>query len=549
MATDNSTSTYPYRNYLLPPLPLEVGSPSNPSIISSAVLLQMPAWEPIDICTGGTFVLRANAEKIIPKEPKEDQASYERRIFHATMPPFLLRLASQAAGIILRKGIEIEGDDYWEEWCKDVTGDGQTLDEYARNQLITALLYGHSSSIVDYGNHTVATSLAEERQLGLKPYLVPIHPTQILGWRTKTISPYSELTQVRMRERIVVPNGEFGERLRDQIRVMEPGKYQLWRTPAVTSFVPTPSWTLEEKGETSLDRIPLVTVYSQRKGNLISRPPLLEVAHLCIAYAQRFCDYHHSIHVGANPMLVLRGFDPDTDVSLGISVNTALALPPEGGAEWVQPTSDAFDSQLKCLKELEDQISRLGINTLTQANLTNAAAEARRIDRIDSDSIMAVISGDLERSLNEYFAIAAEYVGIDPPTVYLDRDYDNRVLDGNTITSYLQLYMQGAISQYTLLKMLQDGEVLPSTLDIDNEIAQTRDQLAEQQALMNLDGDSEGADDADDLPATYGEARGPDMAFQRPLRGREGPVKNAGQGLNMTSQTLPTPLRPGKYRT
>ena len=129
----------------------------------------IPFWDPIDVCMGGTMTLRANAERIIPQEPKEDDESYKRRIFHATMPPFLSRLASQAAGIILRKGIEIEGDPYWERWICDVTGDGTTLDEYARNQLITAILYGHSSTIVDYGNVTMPRSLAEERSMGLMP--------------------------------------------------------------------------------------------------------------------------------------------------------------------------------------------------------------------------------------------------------------------------------------------------------------------------------------------------------------------------------------------
>jgi hypothetical protein len=182
---------------------------------------------------------------------------------------------------------------------------------------------------------------------------------------------------------------------------MEPGRYELWRSPATTSTMAMPSWQLEERGTTSLGRIPLVTVYSNRQGNLLSIPPLQEVAYLCIAYAQRFCDFHHAVHVSANPMLVLRGFDPDSDAELGISVNTALLLPPDGGAEFVSPTTEAFDSQMRCLQSLEDQISRLGINTLSSQNLTNAAAEARRLDRIDSDSIMAVIAGDLERAISQ----------------------------------------------------------------------------------------------------------------------------------------------------
>lgn len=510
-------STYPLRVVSPTVLPIQQGNDDDPSVISSAVLQMMTEWEPIDVCVGGTKVLRANAEKLIPREPSEAKDSYERRIFHATMPPFLKRLASQAAGIILRKGIQIEGDSYWDDWIKDVTGDGTTLNEYARRQLVTALLYGHSSTVVDYANDTTARTLAEERQLRRKPYLVPIAPYQILGWRTANDSSSSDLAQVRIKERVVTSKGAYGEELVDQIRVMEPGRYQLWRTPATTSNQPAPQWTLERSGTTSLSRIPLVTVYSNRLGNLLSEPPLLEVAYLNIAYAQRFCDFHHAIHVGANPMLVLRGFDPDSDTPLGISVNTALMLPPDGGAEYVQPTSEAFDSQLKCLKELEDQIGRLGVNTLTQANLTNAAAEARRIDRIDSDSIMAVISGDLERTVAQIFELAAEYVGIEPPTVNIPRDYENRLIDGNQITAYLQLYMQNAISQQTLLKILQDGEVLPPTIDLDEEMSLTAERLQEQQAMERL--------------ATGGV----DLAFQ-----------NAGQGESLTSQTLPTPMRTGR---
>jgi len=510
-------STYPSRASSAVPLQLQYGNREDPSILSSAVLSMRPQWEPVDICIGGTAVLRANAEKIIPREPSEARESYERRIFHATMPPFLPRLASQAAGVILRKGIQIEGDEYWEEWIKDVTGDGTTLNEYARRQLITAILYGHSSSIVDFVNDTTARTLAEERRLNRKPYLVPIHPRQILGWRTSNDSNSSELSQVRIKERIVTADGAYGEELVDQIRVMEPGRYELWRSPATTSTMAMPSWQLEERGTTSLGRIPLVTVYSNRQGNLLSIPPLQEVAYLCIAYAQRFCDFHHAVHVSANPMLVLRGFDPDSDAELGISVNTALLLPPDGGAEFVSPTTEAFDSQMRCLQSLEDQISRLGINTLSSQNLTNAAAEARRLDRIDSDSIMAVIAGDLERAISQLFELAAEYVGIEPPTVFIPRDYDNRLVTGNDITAYLQLYMQGAISQETLLGILQDGEILPATLSIDEEISRTQEMLAEQQAVERM------------------AAGGADMAFQ-----------NAGQGESLSSQTLPTPMRPGR---
>jgi hypothetical protein len=512
----------------------------DPSVLSSTVLNMIPFWRPIQFCMGGTKLIRRMAEEIIPREPREDLDAYNRRVFHATMPPFVQRLASQAAGTILRKGVELHGDPYWKEWAKDVTGDGMTLDEFARRTLFNAIVYGHSSIMVDYPSAEEPTSLAAEREADdLAPYLIPVECTQILGWRTEGNRASTELTQVRIRERIVEPHGEFGERVLDQVRVMEPGKFQVWRnqsseagqTPGTTPG----GWSICEEGTTSLDDIPLVTVYGNRLGTLVSRPPLLEVAYLNIAYCQRFADYHNSIHIGASPILVLRGFDPDNDSPLGLSVNTAIVLPPEGGAEYVQPTSAAFDAQLQCLHALEEQISRLGINTLTQQNLGNVAASSKRLDRTDQDSMMAVLAADLTAGLQQVLDLAAEYAGIEPPQVVIRQDYENRLVDGNQITAFLQLFMQGAISQETLLEILQQGEVIPPGIDIQEEVARTRDYLEEQMAMEAKANDSEvGPGEPADS-----EQEGLDQAAVS--------VK-AGQGNDLNSQTLPTPMRPGKHK-
>jgi hypothetical protein len=513
MAT--SGSTYPgrdlpnYGGYRAPGGAVHEQPSEDPSIRSASVLAMMPYWDPITICLGGTKLVRARSEDIVPREPREDDDAYKRRIFHLTMPPFLQRLASQAAGTILRKGITLEGDPYWDEWRQDVTGDGVTLNGFARRLLTNALLYGHCSTLVDYSALEPAPNLAAQRANGDRPYLCPVDATQIIGWRTANNRAESALTQVRILERITEPNGTFGESVFDQIRVLTPDRWEVWR---LVGEGRTAGWSLTSSGPLTTSTLPLVTVYSNRLGTLMSRPPLLECAYLNIAYAQRFCDYHHAIHVGANPILTLRGFDPDSESPVGLSVNTAILLPPDGGAEIVAPPSDAYAAQLQCLKALEDQISRLGINTLAQQNITNAAAEAKRLDRVDSDSIMAIISEDLERAITDILTLAGEYVGVEPPTVSIPKDYENRLIDGNQITAYLQLFMQGAISQETLLAILQQGEVLPPTVDLEKEIIETRDFLEEQQAVDAMTSPSDTPDTA------------------------------------LTNATLPTPLRPDRSR-
>ena len=92
-----------------------------------------------------------------------------------------------------------------------------------------------------------------------------------------------------------------------------------------------------------------------------------------------------------------------------------MLLPPDGNAMYVEPTSDAYDSQLKCLQTLEEQIRSLGVSVLAKQNVTNAAAEAKRLDRIDSDSIMALVSEDLARTVQDILRIAGKYAGKSHP--------------------------------------------------------------------------------------------------------------------------------------
>ena len=505
----------------------------DPSARNGATLMMLPHWRPINICLGGTELIRNESEEIIPREVSEDDDAYTRRIFHAVLPPFLQRLASQAAGTILRKGIHFEGGDqeFWEEWAKDVTGDGTPLNMFAREMLIDALLYGHTSCLVDFSNEDQPATLAEEIALGRKPYLVRVAAQQIRGWRTVSNRNQAPLTMVRYAETISEPVDRFGEDIITQIKVLTEDGYEIWRDEE-----PGPGnnsgWNLYQRGDHTAGEVPLVTVYSNRIATLVSKPPLEECANLTIAYCQRFTDYQHNIHVGAMPILTLKGFDPDSNESaLGLSVNTAILLPPEGDASIVSPPSDSYQEQLRCLQTLEEQISSLGISTLAKQNLTNTAAESKRLDRIDSDSIMAIISEDLARAITDMLRIAGRYARKEPPTVTIPKDYENRLLDGNQITAMLQLQMQNQISQETLLRILQEGEVLPPYVEIDDEILRTKDAINEQF----------------DLQLEQQEAQMDLVQSATPDENQGGVSSgNAAEGSTKGSNTLPTPLRPGK---
>lgn len=481
-----------HTSYTGAPEPYEQGPTvgDDPSFISGPVMEMSEAWAQIDVCVLGTQFFRRQAPIYLPQEPEEDEKAWRRRIYHATMAPFLVRIAEQAAALILRKPIQLEPpsedgsgdvDPFWEEWAGDVDGRGCDLDAFARRLAIRAILYGHSSILVDYPSQEPAPTLQVERELGLVPYLSHVDIQQILGWRADSTAPNSSLAQVRIDEWVVEPKGEFGEEQIRQIRVLEPGRWRVFRL--VGDSDNARRWSLHAEGTTSLSRIPLATAYSNRINDLQSRPPLLEVAHLNIAHAQRTADLTHALHVAALPVLVLKGFD-DQSGKIGLSANTAILLPPEGDASYVEPTIAAFDAQQARITELERQIESLGISTLFAQKMGAETAESKRLSRTDSDSLLSIVSKDVQDALQKALDFAAEFAGKEAPRVTLDRDFDLQALDAGQITQYQALWQNGAISHETLLRMLKQGEVLPD-IDIDAEIELTEQDQAKSMALQS----------------------------------------------------------------
>jgi len=461
------------------------GGEDSPFTRTRAVLDMMKGWEIMKAVTEGTDYLRKNSEAFLPLEPREDYDAYLARVNRAVFSPFTQRLIRAATGLVLRKPITLTGDPYWTEMFKmDVDGCKSDLDEYARRILMCSLTYGQSHILVDYPAPSGARSLAEERAQDRRPYWIEVDPTNLYGWRLDRESNYGNLIQARIAEKAVLPSGQFGEQVFDQIRVIEPGRYRVFRkkeqleemydvsdNSSVGEFevaTTQKDYKQVESGEFSLGEIPLVTIYSGKTDNLVSKPPLLDIAYLNIAHFQRQADLIHSLHVASQPMLVMEGYDDQTK-DLAISVNYAMATQPGNKIYYVEPASSAFDAQSAEIKELQMQMATLGISTLSQQKFVAESADARRLDRVDTNSMLAMVSMELEQKLQKAFNLSAEYVGIEPPEIKISRDFDIERLIGQDITALTSLFDQQVIDREEFRDILVQGEVLPTANEAKSE--------------------------------------------------------------------------------
>jgi hypothetical protein len=432
----------------------------SPFVRSLDVIGMMPDWSVMAAVTRGTNYIRDLSETYLPQEPREDDDAYETRVARSVLSPYTSRLIETAAGAILRKPIHLEGDPYWLELANNIDGLGSNINEYARRALVSSLTYGHSAILVDYPAATGARNLAEERALGRRPYFVHVDAPQIWGWRKE--GGTNRLLQVRIHDYDVRPLNEFGEEQVEQMRVIYPGRYDLYTLgQEVVEFTAT--------GDYSLPEIPLVPIYSNRRGLLLSQPPLLDIANLNITHYQRQADLIHALHIAAMPTLVLEGWD-DTTGSATMGVNYAIAMQPGNKAYYVQADATSFDAQMQELQSLESQMSTLGVTKLFGQKFVAESAEAKRIDQAQSNSVLSIISQELESALNQAFVYAAQYVGLEPPEITIDRDFDYYRLIGQDVSVLAQLNQMGKISDSMLLEILRRGEVLPDNINIEDEI-------------------------------------------------------------------------------
>ena len=442
----------------------------DPSLPCNAYYLMLPRWKVMRAVLEGNYYLKQVQRDYVPALPNESDECYSRRLLQSLFTPYVSRVTDAAIGLILRKPITLEGgsEEFWESWSQNVDRQNTDLQEFARKVLRSSIGYGHSSILVDYPKADGIRTLADERSAQLAPYMNIVEPWDILGWRHDVRQQGGQLQQVRLREIAVEPDGRFGEKIVEQIRVLEPGRYELFRKDEAGE------WQSVEQGRTSLSEIPLATTYSEKQATLVSEPPLLDCAYINLAHYRLQSQHLNALQVAGFPILQLKGWDTN-DQKIQVDVSKALAFPSDAGAgaSYVEPSNAAFQAYMDELEALANQCSNLGIAVLAQQKNVAEAAKKAQLDRADTNSMLANISLDLEQCLQKAVDMAAAYAGQEAPIVGLSRDFDAQTLDGQGITAINTMFTSGLIDQETALTLLHQGEILNDDMNIEEILSRS----------------------------------------------------------------------------
>jgi hypothetical protein len=436
---------------------------------SAVVAAMAEPWPMLDALVGGTPAMRKAATTFLPRFPQEEDESYKARVSTATLFPAFARTCEVMAGKPFAKPITI-GEDLPPqivELLDDVDMFGTDFQPFAAAVFLACMQKGLMGVLVDVPKADGVKTRADERKAGVRPYLTQYPAESILGWRGARNAEGAYLTQLRLLESVSEPDGLWGEKTVQQVRVLTPGAWETWRKVKTESG--GEEWALYESGTTSLKKIPFVFFYGLRKGFGVGVSPLLDLAYLNVEHWQSSSDQQTILHVARVPILFAKGFS-DADALVVGAAAACRASNADADLSYVEHTGAAIEAGRQSILDLEDRMRQTGAELLVQKPMTTTATQVVS-EGEGSKSILQKIAEDFDESLEQCLDLMGEWIGV--PTnaeVELYKDFGEG-LSTDDANLLMGAASGGHVSSETVFEGLKRRDIVPADAKWDEEAA------------------------------------------------------------------------------
>jgi hypothetical protein len=273
-------------------------------------------------------------------------------------------------------------------------------------------------------------------------------------------------------ESVEEPDGAFGTKCVQQVRVLEPRKWATYRK--VKGATGAESWDLHERGTTSIDVIPFAPVYGYRKGFLQGVPPMLDLAYLNVEHWQSKSDQQNILHTARVPILFAKDMEgDDLHVGAGAIVKATSAT---ADLRFVEHSGSSIEAGRQSLLDLEDQMRQIGAELLVIKPGNTTEVQTRQDNEPAMCDLQRIMQA-LEDALDLALSFMARFVG-EPTggTVAIYSDFGVATLQEASAQLLASMQEAGSLSHATLLNELKRRGVLSADVDVGKEVAASADE-------------------------------------------------------------------------
>lgn len=427
-------------------------------------------WPMIHALMGGTKAMRAAGKMYLPQWPNEQDDDYKTRLSVATLFPAFEKTVSVLCSKPFSRPVTCSDMDAdIEKMLDDVDLQGSSLSVFAHDVMCDAMAYGISGILVDYPSVDGAKTVAEEKTLGLRPYMAKIRARSILGYSSERINGVEVITMLRYVEHATEsdPADEFTEKVIEQVRVIEPTRWRVFRK-AKTDNTLQEEWREFDSGVNTLGIVPFIPVYGYRTGFMRAKPPLRDLAFLNVEHWQSKSDQQTILHVARVPILFGKCLG-DGPITVGAS-SAVIADSEDADLKFVEHTGQAIKAGRDELLDLEDRMRQIGAELLVVKPGRMTVAQNRAEDEPGTCALQRIVQS-LEVSINNAIALMYKWKKKEPKgSVNIFNEFGVSSMAEATAQLLLDMNIAGKLSDSTLFREIKRRGIIGDDANWDKEV-------------------------------------------------------------------------------
>jgi hypothetical protein len=338
--------------------------------------------------------MRSAGLRWLPKEHSEAWEAWRVRLNRSVLFNGLARTVAALSGRPFSQDVTLKGaHPQIQQFCQNIDGRGCSITTFAGHLLRLMLRDGLVYLLVD------------AKPDGGMPYCVMIEASQMIGIRRNPT--HQGFSQIRIREQVMQQKGSFTDEWEDQIRVIEPGKWMLFKANGNRRS----EWACHDQGHMDIDQIPIVECAVNPDHMMLASPPLLDLAWLNMAHWQSSSDQRHILHIARVPILFARGMEAsESQIDIGPN-RLIIAEDSTADIKFVEHSGAAIAAGRQDLLDLEEKMAVMGLDLIARRP-GQPTATARAIDRAQSNAFLHMLIDDVRDHLNGMLRYAALWFGL-----------------------------------------------------------------------------------------------------------------------------------------
>jgi len=434
-------------------------------------------WKRSRDVIAGSDAVKDKGVEYLPQLNGQKTAAYDAYRQRALFFAATSRSVKGFVGALFRKPPALVYPESIEPKLTYFSVDGLNVDEFAMNLSAEVFGPGRSGLLVDADKD------------GANKYVTKYQAEDVVNWETLRIDGVDQAILVVLRESYSDVVDEFSSETKTQYRVLRLGRENA-NAENATYFQDVYRQTKSSSGSNewaivpdmhvvpsvagvSFSYIPFVFVNSTNLLTTTTEPPLLEMVDVNLSHYRTSADLEHGAHYTALPTAWVAGFDEKTVLKIG-SATAWITKNVNAKAGFLEFTGQGLDSLRNLKKDKEANMASIGARMLEAPKAAAESTESNRMRLSGENATLITISKTVSNAMTRVLRYIAQWEGIQETELKdisytLNTDFVSTRMSPQELKEITAAFMGGNMSQDTYLYNLQQGEIIPPDVDLEEE--------------------------------------------------------------------------------